>query len=122
MKDIRAIIIDLLGDDEPEEQEQYDMGEWLGKPNYDALPYDEKVLADNLLDTYEEVGPFDETENIWVTYTPGPENEDAAIGVKCENCAFYKAEDECMILALAIDPEGICRFSVIPPGKVNVDG
>jgi hypothetical protein len=111
MRDIRAIIIQQI--------DEAERGEWEGKPNYDQLPPDELALANALFDVYDEFGPFDETPNIWVTYTPGPENEDASIGVKCENCAFYKSENECMILAVEIQPEGICRFSVIPPEKVN---
>jgi hypothetical protein len=113
MDDIREILMEEYG--------VMERGEWAGQENYDQLPPDELALADALFGVYDEFGPFDETPNIWVTYTPGPENEDASIGVKCENCAFYKSENECMILAVEIQPEGICRFSVIPPGKVNAD-
>jgi len=93
--------------------------EWANKPLYDTLPEDEKALADGLLDVYEKVGPFDLTESIWVGYVPAEQNEDAAIGVKCDNCALMAASDRCMILEQTIEPEGNCRFSVIPPGYVG---
>ena len=111
MSDIRAIV-----------DEEYDVaayGEWANREMFDNLPEDEKVLADNLLATFDEVGPYDETENIWVTFMPESENEDAEIGVKCENCAFYGSEDSCVILAQTIEPGGRCRFVTIPPGIVG---
>lgn len=114
MTDVRTILIQQI--------DEAERGEWEGKENYDALSPDETVLADNLLATYDEVGPLDESDDIWVTYTAGADNEDASIGVKCANCSFYKNSEQCTILSLAIDPDGICRFSVIPPSKVNVDG
>lgn len=112
MEDVRTILIQQI--------DEAERGEWEGKPNYDALSPDETVLADNLLATYDEVGPFDQSDDIWITYTSGADNKDATIGVKCENCSFYKNSKQCMIHSLAIEPEGICRFSVIPPGKVTV--
>jgi hypothetical protein len=111
MSDVRAIL-----------DSQYDAtayGEWKNKEMFDSLPEDEKVLADNLLDTFDKVGPYDETENIYVKYQSQEENEDYDIGVKCENCVFYAAEDACVILAVKIGPGGKCRFQVIPPGYVG---
>jgi hypothetical protein len=93
--------------------------EWINKPLYDTLPEDEKALADGLLDVHEKVGPFDLTESIWVGYASAEENEDAAIGVKCDNCALMASSDRCMILDQTIEAEGNCRFSVIPPGYVG---
>jgi hypothetical protein len=94
-------------------------GEWQNREMFDALEGAEKVLADNLLATYDEVGPFDETDDIWVSFKSESENEDSAIGVRCENCVFFAAENACQILAVEIEPGGICRFSVIPPGYVE---
>lgn len=94
-------------------------GEWQNREMFDALEGAEKVLADNLLATFDEVGPYDETENIWVTFMSESENEDSAIGVKCENCVFYGSEDACIINAWEIEPGGRCRFVTIPPGYVG---
>jgi hypothetical protein len=111
MSDVRAIA-----------EEEYDnatRGEWANKDDFDGLEGAEKVLADNLFATYDEVGPFDETDNIWVKFKSEDENEDSEIGVRCDNCVFYASENACQILAVEIEPGGICRFSVIPPGKVE---
>ena len=113
MSDVRAII-----------ESEYDAdsyGDWLNKPLFDGLPEDEKVLADNLLATFDSVGPYDETENIWVTFKSESENENSDIGVKCENCVFYASESECVILAQKIEPGGACRFVIIPPDEVETD-
>lgn len=94
--------------------------DWLGKPLYDELPDDERELADALLGIAEKFGPIDrEDSNIWVGYEPAESNEDAAIGVKCENCALVASENGCAIIAQEIELGGICRLSVIPPGYVN---
>jgi hypothetical protein len=111
MSDVRAII--------DNEYDATTYGEWANKQLFDNLPDDEKVLADNLLATFDEVGPYDKTENIWVTFMSESENEDAAIGVKCENCVFYASEEKCVILAQEIEPGGRCRFVTIPPGYVG---
>jgi hypothetical protein len=111
MSDVRAII--------EAEYDEATRGEWANKEEFDNLEGAEKVLADALFDVFDEVGPFDETDNIWVTFRSESENEDSEIGVRCENCVFYASENVCQILAVEIEPGGICRFSVIPPGKVG---
>ena len=111
MSDVRAII-----------EDEYDAelrGEWVNKDEYDNLEGAEKVLAEALFDVFDEVGPFNDTDNIWASFTPESENEDAKIGVRCDNCVFYASEDVCQIMSWDIEPGGICRFSVIPPGKVG---
>lgn len=93
--------------------------EWDNKPLYDILPEDEKALADGLLDVYDKVGPFDLTDGIWVGYVSADENEDAGIGVVCDNCALMASSSRCRILDQEIEAQGNCRFSVIPPGYVS---
>lgn len=93
--------------------------EWHGMALYDELTEDEKVLADSLLDVFDRVGPYDLADSIWVGYVPAAENEDAEIGVKCGNCALHATEDRCRILEQEIEMEGVCRFTVIPPGYVG---
>jgi hypothetical protein len=111
MSDIREIIDAAYNDTK--------YGQWKNREMFDNLPDDEKVLADNLLDTFDKVGAYDETENIWVTFMPESENEDSGIGVKCENCVFFASENACVILAQTIEPGGRCRFVTIPPGYVG---
>ena len=94
--------------------------EWSGRALYDELTGDEQILADAYLDVFDQVGPYDLADEIYVGYVDGADNEDAAIGVKCANCALVASEDRCRILEQAIEPEGVCRFSVIPPGYVSV--
>lgn len=93
--------------------------EWDNMPLYDMLPEDEKALADGLLDVYDKVGPFDLTDSIWVGYETADENEDAEIGVMCDNCALMASSNRCRILDQEIESQGKCRFSVIPPGYVS---
>lgn len=94
--------------------------DWLGKPLYDQLPDAERDLADALLSIAEKHGPIDdESTGIWVGYVGPEENEDAEIGVKCENCALIASENRCAIIEQEIHPDGNCRLAVIPPGYVS---
>jgi len=84
-----------------------------------ALIPEEQALADALLEVVEAYGKFDQDgDGVWAGYTPANENEDAAIGVKCANCVFYKGGTECQIISLDVEPEGKCRFAVLPEGAV----
>jgi starvation-inducible DNA-binding protein len=87
-----------------------------------ALIPEEKALAEALKDITNRYGKFDQDgTGVWAGYTPASENQDAAIGVKCENCVFYSGYDECQIIALEVEAGGKCRFAVIPEGVVQVD-
>ncbi len=93
--------------------------EWSGRQLYDELTGDEQILADAYLDVFDKIGPYDLADEIYVGYVDGADNEDAAIGVKCGNCALVASEVRCRILDQIIEHEGVCRFSVIPPGYVG---
>lgn len=83
---------------------------------------EEQALADALADVVAVHGKFDQDgDGVWAGYTPAYDNEDAAIGVKCENCVFYQGGDQCGIISLAVEPEGKCRFAVLPEGVVKGD-
>jgi len=87
-----------------------------------ALVPEEKALEEALRQIVREHGKFDEDgTGVWAGYTPASENQDASIGVKCENCVFFFGEGQCEIIALAIEPEGKCRFAVLPEGVVNTE-
>lgn len=81
---------------------------------------EEQALADALLDVVAVHGKFDQDgDGVWAGYTPANENDVASIGVKCANCVFYKGGDECAIISLNVEPEGKCRFAVLPEGAVK---
>lgn len=90
---------------------------------YAALTPIEKAYHDALVGVVNEFGPFDQgSQSVWVGYEPANENEDAEIGVKCSNCAFFMPENNgCHILSYQVEPGGKCRLAAIPDGLVNVD-
>lgn len=83
---------------------------------------EEQALADALVEVVAEYGKFDQDgDGVWAGYTPAYDNEDASIGVKCANCVFYQGGDQCGIITLEVEPEGKCRFAVLPEGAVKGD-
>jgi len=87
----------------------------------DLLTPDEKALHDALVSIANQYGKFNEDgSGIWAGYTPASDNDNADIGVKCSNCALYAGGDVCEILDFQVEPEGACRFAVIPDGYVDV--
>ena len=88
---------------------------------YTQLSEEEKALADSLLALTAKVGPLDKAPGIWVGYESGPENENLSIGVKCGNCALHASENRCKIISQTIEPNGYCRFAVIPDGLVSAN-
>lgn len=56
---------------------------------------------------------------IHASYDPPAENENIGIGVKCSNCALYRGPGDCRIVDEAIEPDGTCRFAIIPDGIVG---
>lgn len=93
---------------------------------YDMLTPEEQAYHDALVEISQEFGYFDqESSSIWVGYETAAENEDAAIGVKCGNCAFhYDTEDgklACKIVSFLVEENGKCRLAAIPDGLVNIE-
>lgn len=81
---------------------------------------EEQELADTLYYLSEKYGKFDQDgDGIWAGYEPASENEVASIGVNCQNCVFYQGGNECQIIALEVEPMGVCRFAVLPEGTVK---
>ena len=93
-------------------------------PKFDPsnLDQEEADLRDALLKIVKRHGRFNEDEDgVWAGYKPSYENPVAHIGVKCANCVFYQGEGKCKIVAMDVEPEGKCRFAVIPKGVVSGD-
>ena len=88
----------------------------------DDLDEQEALLADMLIALTEKYGKFNEDEiGVWAGYESADENEEADIGVKCANCILYEGGSVCKIIEAAVEPEGKCRFAIIPDGVVSDD-
>lgn len=86
------------------------------------LAEEEAALAMVLELIASKYGKFNEDETgIWADYEPGEENDEADIGVKCANCVLYEGGSVCKIIDKAVEPEGKCRFAIIPDGVVNME-
>lgn len=82
---------------------------------------EERELAMSLISIAKKYGKFNQDgTGIWAGYRPPAENKKAEIGVKCSNCVLYEGGSSCKIIALPVEPNGKCRFAVIPDGVVKV--
>ena len=81
---------------------------------------EEQDLAQALIEIADKYGKFDEDNTgIWADYHEGKDNPYAEMGVKCGNCVLYRGGQECAVVAFAVEPEGYCRFAVLPDGTVD---
>ena len=81
---------------------------------------EEQDLARALIQIADKYGKFNEDETgIWADYHEPEDNPYAAMGVKCGNCVLYRGGQECAVVAFKVDPEGYCRFAVLPDGSVD---
>jgi starvation-inducible DNA-binding protein len=81
---------------------------------------EEQDLAQALIEIADKYGKFDEDNTgIWADYHEGKDNPFAEMGVKCGNCVLYRGGQECAVVAFAVEPEGYCRFAVLPDGTVD---
>jgi starvation-inducible DNA-binding protein len=81
---------------------------------------EEQDLADALIEITQKHGKFDSDDSgVWAGYESAAENENKEIGVKCANCILYVGGTECKILDHEVEPEGYCRFALIPDGVVT---
>lgn len=94
-----------------------------GFADTDALTPGERDLVDALLGVVDRHGQFAPAPDgdIHPAYENPAENEDADIGVRCDNCAFYRPPGSCRLVAGTVEARGRCRFAVIPPGLVRPD-
>lgn len=81
---------------------------------------EEQDLAQALIEIADKYGKFDEDQTgIWADYHEPENNPFAEMGVKCGNCVLYRGGEECAVVAFKVDPEGYCRFAVLPDGTVD---
>lgn len=86
-----------------------------------GLVPEEQELAGALIEIATKYGKFNEDgTGIWAGYTAAAENKDAGIGVVCANCVLYQGGDQCQIIAFPVEPNGKCRFAVLPEGAVQI--
>lgn len=80
----------------------------------------EAELAESLLRIARKHGTFDESGcGIYAAYEAAAVNETQNIGVKCANCVLYAGGSRCKIISFPVEPNGKCRFAVIPDGVVK---
>lgn len=81
---------------------------------------EEQALADALIEITEKFGKFNSDDTgVWAGYETAEENENKEIGVTCANCMLYAGGTECKIIDVEVEPEGYCRFALIPDGVVT---
>ena len=111
----------MMVDDEPEDR--YTMFKALQEEaltSAGVVVAEEQDLADALIEITQKHGKFDSDDSgVWAGYESAEENENKDIGVKCANCILYVGGTECKILDHEVEPEGYCRFALIPDGVVT---
>lgn len=81
---------------------------------------EERELAVALVKIARKHGKFNQDgTGIWAGYDKAKDNNVAKIGVKCENCVLYVGGNQCRIIDIKVEPEGKCRFAIIPDGVVS---
>jgi len=81
---------------------------------------EEQDLARALIQIADKYGKFNEDQTgIWADYHEPEDNPYAEMGVKCGNCVLFRGGGVCAVVAFKVDPEGYCRFAVLPDGSVD---
>lgn len=81
---------------------------------------EEQDLADALIEITQKHGKFNSDDSgVWAGYESAADNENKDFGVKCANCILYVGGTECKIIDAQVEPEGYCRFALIPDGVVT---
>lgn len=70
-------------------------------------------LGEGYLDVVREFGPFDQTSGPDGSHYSTVSPFDSA-GISCENCIFFDDDRTCDLVSGDIDPDGVCKFWVIP--------
>jgi hypothetical protein len=79
----------------------------------------ERDLARALVDVVGRHGKFANDGDVYADYREPADNDDVGIGVRCGNCVLYRPPSACRIVDAVVEPDGICRFAVIPDGVVT---
>lgn len=98
-----------------EEEDDKELPEGVTNPIIKLMPA-EADYVESMFDIVEEYGKLADNDNngIWVGYVSASKNENAKIGVKCSNCAFWCPEMKgCHIIAEKAEANGLCRLAAI---------
>ena len=66
-------------------------------------------------------GPLADGDDSGIYVGYESDNDDAAMGIKCANCAFYQGGGKCEIVARSVEPEGKCRLAAIDYDSIEDD-
>jgi HK97 family phage major capsid protein len=102
---------------------------WLSDHNHEAILFEEAtgegreltsdmteaqgMLYEALEEITDEVGEFSKADAHYM-----PESPFAGQGMACSNCAFYQGPAACEIVEGEIAPGAMCKFWIIPAGKL----
>jgi hypothetical protein len=106
----RAVEVELAAEkmSEVEEEEETSAGE-LSPQNYDLFEAIKQIATRE--------GPWSQDAADGAHYLP--DSPFAEQGIRCENCVFWNAENNCDVVDGAIAPGGICKLWVIPEDRMT---
>jgi hypothetical protein len=55
-------------------------------------------------------------------YVSARENVEADAGLRCENCAFWRAPQGCSLVRGQIEPRGYCHLIIVDPSRMSMRG
>ena len=75
----------------------------------------QRALADKLDNIADTFGPWDGGIGAnGAHYIPAADNAWVDDGLACARCAFYRGGGGCEIVGQQVDPQGVCRFWIVP--------
>lgn len=94
----------------PVDPTDFEMEEW------NALSPRQQDMVEHTIEVVDEYGQFNQGSDAdGAHYFDGSKNVFKAQNVMCKNCIFYNEEEnDCLVVAGNIDPEGLCKLWVIP--------
>ena len=100
----------------------YWLGEMIKDTGYKMAPA-EQEFVDAMRSIARKYGKLsnDDGNGIWVGYVEASDNDNASIGVMCNNCAQYEGSGVCKIVKQKVQGGGYCRLAAIPDGVVKKD-
>lgn len=88
---------------------------------YDEFDTRQRMIASALLEVTHEAGVF--TQGLGASgahYISAEDNPFKSQGLYCEHCYFYQ-QGKCAIVEGSIEEYGLCKFWVIPEGKITME-
>jgi HK97 family phage prohead protease len=115
-----AILEDVSNDEETVRSEVEHI-ETRDADTYPLTPLQSALYGD-LESVVEIFGQFDKTNGAHGSHFMEAENNPfIADGMVCASCAFYEGPRGCEVVAGDIDPNGLCKFWIIPEQLLNIE-